>query len=113
MESGDAEILVVYQKEPHAGQMAFKEIKQPTNIAERCELATRMKEEYEVPMTVLVDTMQDKSRALFSELPSPVFVIDAEGRVAAKFAWPEPTTIAAAVTQLISTQPSETQPSSQ
>ncbi len=95
--SGAAEILIVYQKEPHAGQMAFADIAQPESLEERYALARRMKVEYELPMTVLVDTMKDESRALFSDLPSPAFVIDKEGIVRAKFPWAEGEQIMAAV----------------
>ncbi|MFK7770250.1 MAG: hypothetical protein AB8B55_23775 [Mariniblastus sp.] len=98
--SNDAEILIVYQKEPHAGQLAFKEIEQPETVDQRRELAKRMKDEYELPMTVLVDTMEDQSRALFSDLPSPAFVIDSEGIVRAKFPWADAETIRPAVFEL-------------
>ena len=98
--SGDAEILIVYQKEPHPGQMAFKEIAQPESFEARVELAQKMKDEYEMPMTVLVDTMEDQSRALFSDLPSPVFIIDAKGVIQDKFPWPESKQIESAVAQL-------------
>ncbi|MEM7457638.1 MAG: hypothetical protein AAF456_25135, partial [Planctomycetota bacterium] len=97
VESGEAEILIVYQKEPHPGQMAFENIAQPETLEQRCALARRMKDEYELPMTVLVDSMEDQSRALFSDLPSPAFVIDKEGIVRAKFPWAEGEQIEAAV----------------
>ena len=58
-------------------------------LEERIELAGRMQEEYEMPMPVLVDTMEDQSRAYFSELPSPVFIINAQGQIQAKFPWPD------------------------
>lgn len=59
-----------------------------------------MKEEYELPMTVLVDPMEDHSRALFSDLPSPAFVIDAKGIISAKFPWADADTIGPAVAAL-------------
>lgn len=92
--------MIVYQKEPHAGQLAFKDIPQPEDFVQRCELARRMKTEYELPMTVLVDQMDDQSRALFSDLPSPAFVIDADGIVRAKFPWADAETIETAVTDI-------------
>ena len=98
--SKEAEILIVYQKEPHPGQMAFKAIAQPETFEARVELAKRMKDEYEMPMTVLVDTMEDQSRALFSDLPSPVFIIDAKGVIRNKFPWPQSEQIESAVEQL-------------
>jgi len=77
--------------------MAFRDIAQPESFAERCDLALRMKDEYEMPMTVLVDTMEDQSRALFSDLPSPVFILDSKGIVRSKFPWPDQEQIAEAV----------------
>ena len=60
-----------------------------------------MKREYEMPMTVLVDTMEDQSRALFSDLPSPVFIIDAKGVIQNKFPWPEAEQIKLAVKKML------------
>jgi len=103
-ETGDAEILIVYQKEPHAGQMAFRNIAQPETFEARVQLARRMKEEFEMPMTVLVDTMEDQSRALFSDLPSPVFIINSDGIIHQKFPWPESEQIANSVNELRDSQ---------
>lgn len=98
--SGDTEIVIIYQKEPHIGTMAFRNIRQPENFEERVTLAKRMKEEYEMPMDVLVDTMDDASRKIFSDLPSPVFVIDKNGVVQDKFPWPDQEQIAASIERL-------------
>ncbi len=83
-------MLIVAQKEPHAGTLAYKNISQPETVAERTKLAKRMKEEFELPMTVLVDSMKDTSRALFTDLPSPAFVIDAKGILRGKMSWSQP-----------------------
>ncbi len=99
-QSNAAEIVIVYQKEPHARQLAFQSIAQPETFEQRCELARRMQEEYELPMTILVDTMEDQSRALFSDLPSPAFVIDPNGIVRAKFPWADAETIRPAVEEI-------------
>ena len=81
--------------------MAFAEIAQPESFEARCALAKKMQEEYELPMTILVDTMEDQSRALFSDLPSPVFVIDAAGKIVAKFPWPDGPQIKQAVEAIV------------
>lgn len=83
-------ILIVAQKEPHAGSLAYKNISQPETVAERTKLAKRMKDEFELPMTVLVDSMKDTSRALFTDLPSPAFIIDAQGILRGKMSWAQP-----------------------
>lgn len=80
--------------------MAFKNIAQPESLEARVALAKKMKSEYEMPMTVLVDTMEDKSRALFSDLPSPVFIIDSKGIIRNKFPWPESEQIDKAVNEM-------------
>jgi hypothetical protein len=67
--------------------MAFAAIEQPTTFAERCALARRIRDELEVPLPIFVDGMDDASRALFSDLPSPAFVIDRQGRIADKLPW--------------------------
>lgn len=83
-------ILVVHQREPHAGQMAFRAIEQPTSFEERRTLALRARDELQIPMTILVDGMDDASRALFGDLPSPAFVIDAHGVIRDKLPWADP-----------------------
>ena len=84
--------------------MAFRDIRQPESFDERVVLAKRMKEEYEMPMDVLVDTMDDTSRELFSDLPSPVFVLDKKGVVRDKFPWPDQEQIAATIERIRSEQ---------
>lgn len=99
--SNDAQLLIVYQKEPHPGQLAFKDVAQPETLEQRIELAKKMKEEYELPMPVLVDSMEDQSRALFSDLPSPAFVIDSEGIIQDKMPWADAQPIEEAVENII------------
>lgn len=88
---------MVEQKEPHAGVMAFADVAQPGTFAERCTLARRMRDELEVPLPIYVDGMDDASRALFSDLPSPAFLIDRAGRIADKLPWADPAPLAAAL----------------
>ncbi|MEZ5965531.1 MAG: hypothetical protein R3F56_16980 [Planctomycetota bacterium] len=81
---------MVEQKEPHPGRMAFADIEQPGTFEARCGLAVRMRDELEVPLPIYVDGMDDASRALFSDLPSPAFVLDREGRIVDKLPWADP-----------------------
>ena len=92
---------MIYQKEPHPGQMAFAKITQPKSIEERITLAKKMVEELELPVTTLVDTMEDSSRALFSDLPSPVFILDANGVLRCKQTWPSINPIVNSVNRII------------
>lgn len=92
---------VVEQKEPHAGRMAFADVAQPGTFAERCTLARRLRDEVEVPLPIYVDGMDDASRALFSDLPSPAFLIDRNGRIADKLPWADPAPLAQALAAVL------------
>lgn len=95
---------VVEQKEPHAGRMAFASITQPATFAERHALAVRMRDELEVPLPIWIDGMDDASRALFSDLPSPAFVIDRDGRIAHKLPWADATALQPVLARLLAAE---------
>lgn len=81
--------------------MAFKKIQQPSSTEERIVLAKKMVNELQVTATTLVDTMSDSSRALLSDLPSPVFVLDSKGVIREKFSWPVISKIEKSVARVI------------
>ncbi len=85
--------------------MAFAKIEQPTTFAGRCALARRIREELEVPLPIFVDGMDDASRALFSDLPSPAFVIDRRGRIADKLPWADPELLQKSVARIVAKDP--------
>lgn len=70
--------------------MAFADVEQPATFAARRELALRIRDELEIPLPIFIDGMDDASRALFSDLPSPAFVIDREGKIVDKLPWADP-----------------------
>ena len=80
----------MYQREPHARQMSFKDIAQTTTYDERCALAGRTRKELSLVGTLLVDSMDDQSRALFGDLPTPALIIGADGLMKVKLPWAEP-----------------------
>lgn len=86
----DVEFVVVYQREPHARQMAFRDVPQPTTVEERLALARRACEEFELPQDFWIDGLDDQSRALFGDLPSPALILGPNGKVVAKLPWSEP-----------------------
>lgn len=77
--------------------MAFKQIAQPQTLAERIELARRLKSEFELPMEFFVDPMSNPFRATFGDLPGSAWIINSNGKIAAKFPWAEPTLLANAM----------------
>jgi hypothetical protein len=83
--------VFVYQREPHARQMAFADVPQPKDYVERCELARRTCDDLTLdPTSVWIDRMDDRSRAAFGDLPSPAIVVDPFGVIRHKLPWAEP-----------------------
>ena len=70
--------------------MSFSDIPQPGTYEERCVLARRLDTELGIPGVLLVDTMDDASRALFGDLPTPAMIIDRRGIIRTKLPWAEP-----------------------
>lgn len=98
------QFVFVYQREPHAGQMAFADIQQPANLGERVQLARRTCEAMTLPPEqIWVDGMDDQSRALFGNLPSPAIVVDPFGVIRAKLPWAEPELLAPQLKALVPT----------
>lgn len=82
--------VLVYQREPHAGQMAFCDVPQPTTYEERVALAKKTITELQLPIDVWIDDLGDASRAAFGDLPNAAIVMDALGIVQLKLSWAEP-----------------------
>ncbi len=83
----DVLFVVIYTREPHARQMAFKKIVQPTTWKERRDLAKRTKKEMRLDVLFLVDGMGDPSRKLFGDVPNPAIFVEKGGKVAEKLSW--------------------------
>lgn len=79
--------MLVYQREPHARQMAFRAVQQPRTLAERAELARLALRDYELACDVWIDDMSDQSRRAFGDLPHWSIVLDGTGRIAHKLPW--------------------------
>jgi hypothetical protein len=70
--------------------MGFREIRQPESYDERRALALKTRDELQIDFPILIDTMDDLSRALFGDLPSPAVVIGPDRIIRAKLPWAEP-----------------------
>ena len=81
---------MVYQREPHARQMAFKEIAQPKTRAERVTLAKKTLAELKLDVEVWIDDLGDASRAAFGDVPNPAIVLDTKGIIRMKLSWSDP-----------------------
>ena len=81
--------------------MAFEDIEQPTTMVARCKLASRMEDEFGVLGTLVVDTLNDDSRAFFGDLPSPAILIDPKGKIHDKIPWADPELIEGSLNKLL------------
>ncbi|MFK7739196.1 MAG: hypothetical protein AB8H80_02645 [Planctomycetota bacterium] len=82
--------VIVYQREPHARQMAFGDVVQPTHDSERAALARRTKNEFQLDVDIWLDDLSDQSRRAFGDLPNWAIVIAPGGRIVHKLPWAEP-----------------------
>lgn len=101
---------MIEQKEPHVGRLGFENVEQPKTFEERKKMAILMRDEFEIPMRILVDGMDDASRVFFSDLPSPAFVIDRDGIIREKLPWADPEPLGKSIDQVLATKPSFDEP---
>jgi len=101
MRASGVRFVVVYQREPHARQLAFGDVPQPKDFAERAALARKALAELKLDVEVWIDDEGDQSRAMFGDLPHSAIVLDPAGTVRIKQSWCDP----AALGQLLSEVP--------
>lgn len=101
---------MIEQKEPHVGRLGFEKVEQPKTFEERKKMAILMRDEFEIPMRILVDGMDDASRVFFSDLPSPAFVIDRDGIIREKLPWADPEPLEKSIEKVLAAKPSVDEP---
>ena len=79
--------VVIYTREPHARQMAFKKIAQPITWEERRDLAKKTKKELKLDVLFLIDEIGDPSRKLFGDVPNPAIFVEKDATVKEKLSW--------------------------
>ena len=85
----DVEFLLVYVREAHPGSR----LKPPASQREKLDLGARMKQIYDDPRDVLVDTLDGAMHRRYGALPNMVYIIDPDGRVAYRCDWAFPKNI--------------------
>ncbi|MCK5943829.1 MAG: hypothetical protein KAI24_17730 [Planctomycetes bacterium] len=100
--------VVVYQREPHARQLAFRDVPQPKDFAERAALARKALKELKLDVDVWIDDDGDQSRALFGDLPHSAIVLDRVGTVQVKLSWCDPTVLAQLIPEVPEMSPGKT-----
>jgi hypothetical protein len=93
--------VVVYQREPHARQMAFRNVPQPLAIEERAALARKAADEFGLDCSFWIDDLSDQSREAFGDLPHWAVVVGGGGMIRHKLPWADPDELHAAVADLL------------
>lgn len=81
--------------------MAFEAIPQPTNYGERLQLADRTRDDFDLRCDIVVDAMDDRSRALFGDQPNSLILIGPDGVVRLKQPWADPDELEAVLPGLL------------
>ena len=80
----------MYQREAHAGEMRFSDVKQPETMEERHELAAKTCDELHIATTVVIDDMENSVRQAYGRLPNSAYILDKGGTIVHKEAWARP-----------------------
>jgi hypothetical protein len=81
------EFVVVYVREPHPGEPAYRTYQQPQTLEQRRQYARELTATRRMQVTVVVDTMNDDISERFGSLPNMVYVIDRQGVIAYSATW--------------------------
>ena len=75
-----------------ANHMTRVYVEEPKSVDDRAQLAAKIRETYGVPdaVPILLDEMNNETWSRYGAAPSPVFVIDVEGRVVERQGWGVP-----------------------
>ncbi len=99
------ECVVVYVRDPHPGEPAYRKYVQPENMEQRKQYAKELADTRNMTATVVVDSMQDEVYKLFGSLPNMVYVIDRDGTIAYKATWTLADKIDQVLSQMTAEQP--------
>ena len=97
----DVEILHLYVREPHPGERAFKQYKQPERLEERMAHAKELVEKKGMTTSVLVDTIDNTFRTALGNLPNVVYVVGKNGKVHYKASWGDADKVDKALAELV------------
>ncbi len=81
------EFVVVYVREPHPREPAFRQYQQPRTLKERRRHAQELAQTRKMAATLVVDTMEDEVSRQFGSLPNMVYILDRQGTVVYKATW--------------------------
>jgi len=97
----DVEFLIMYVREPHAGERGFPDYRDHESFEHKMAMATELVELKNTTITVGVDDMSQEQHALLGNLPNMAYVVDRDGRVAYSNTWQHAEDIDATLAKLV------------
>jgi len=97
----DVEFVVMYVREPHAGERGFPEYRDHESFEHKMEMADELRQLKDVTIPVGVDDMSEEQHLALGNLPNMVYVVDRNGKVAYSNTWQHAEDIDEALAQLV------------
>lgn len=79
----DVEFITLYTREAHPGE----NFPQPTTLGEKSEHAASLRREFEVPWTLVVDSMDGDLHLALDAKPNDAYLVDVDGKIVFRSLW--------------------------
>ncbi|MDW3180111.1 MAG: hypothetical protein R8J94_22235 [Acidimicrobiia bacterium] len=97
----DVEFVAMYVREPHAGEVGFREVRDHVDFDDKMERARELERLKDVKITIGVDDMSQAQHVALGNLPNMAYVIDRTGNVAYSNTWQHAEHIDEALAKLV------------
>ena len=97
----DVEFFVMYVREPHAGERAFKKYRDHESFDHKKEMARELIRIKNLSIPVLVDGMDSSNHTKLGSLPNICYVVDKQGKVVYHANWQLADSIDAVLAELV------------
>jgi AhpC/TSA family len=106
----DVKFLYLYTREPYAGAIpgygwSYRDDRQPESYEERKQYASAIRDEHEIDIPIMIDTMDGAVQKAYGNMPNSVVIIDRDGKIAARDRWNDPLLVELALRDMVNNPP--------
>jgi len=83
----DVQFVVIYVREPHPGERAFRQYQKHTSYEHKVRYAQELVRLKAMNIPVIVDGIDESVHRVLGNLPNLAYVIDKDGRIVYKSTW--------------------------
>lgn len=83
----DVEVLSMYVREPHAGEIGFRQYVKHQDYGHKMSYARELVQLKNLHIPILVDEMEEKHHEMLGNLPNMAYVVNKEGTVEYTATW--------------------------